>query len=331
MKNAVEAVELTKSYAQSGGFWRKHKAVSRVDAVKNLSVTIPEGTFVGFLGPNGAGKSTTLKMLTGILHPTSGHVRVAGLSPQRDRTNLARRIGVVFGQRTQLWWDLPLQESFRILRAMYQVPPDEHRERLKRLDEWLELTAFMHTPVRQLSLGQRMRGELAAALLHQPEVLFLDEPTIGLDVSAKAAIRDFLRGYNRTTGSTVILTTHDMGDVEELCQRIVMIHHGRMRFDGTIEALHGQVGIPSALEVTFATAPNWEALQQIAGLACLATDKPLTVLAQFNRATLSAIEVLGRLSQVGSVRDFSLREPSLESVMERVYQDRNWMPPVPDG
>ncbi|MCL6446468.1 MAG: ATP-binding cassette domain-containing protein, partial [Alicyclobacillus sp.] len=178
---AVEAIGLTKTFTKSKGLFRKRSAAHHVTAVSNLSFSLQSGEFVGFLGPNGAGKSTTIKMLTGILHPSSGEVMVAGLSPKRDRVKLAKRIGVVFGQRTQLWWDLPLRDSFRILRAMYHVPQAEYQRRLRRLSEWLNLDTFMETPVRQLSLGQRMRGELAAALLHEPEVLFLDEPTIGLD------------------------------------------------------------------------------------------------------------------------------------------------------
>jgi ABC-2 type transport system ATP-binding protein len=208
-----------------------------VHAVSDLSFTVSAGEFVGYLGPNGAGKSTTIKMLCGILTPTSGTVRVAGLDPSRRRTTLARRIGVVFGQRTTLWWDLPLKDSFELIRHLYKVDRKLFRDRLAELTDTLDLGEFLRTPVRQLSLGQRMRGDLAAALLHAPDVLVLDEPTIGLDVVSKASIRDFLRRQNAERGTTVLLTTHDLGDIERLCRRIMLIDHGRLAFDGTLEDL----------------------------------------------------------------------------------------------
>ncbi|MGN9839806.1 ABC transporter ATP-binding protein [Nonomuraea sp. H19] len=208
-----------------------------VHAVRDLSFTVSAGEFVGYLGPNGAGKSTTIKMLCGILTPTSGRVRVAGLDPSRRRTTLARRIGVVFGQRTTLWWDLPLADSFELIRLLYKVDRAAFGSRLAELTETLDLGTFLRTPVRQLSLGQRMRGDLAAALLHAPDVLVLDEPTIGLDVVSKAGIRDFLRRVNAEQGTTVLLTTHDLGDIERLCRRVMLIDHGRLAFDGTLEDL----------------------------------------------------------------------------------------------
>ncbi|WP_336205219.1 ABC transporter ATP-binding protein [Nonomuraea sp. LPB2021202275-12-8] len=208
-----------------------------VHAVRDLSFSVAPGEFVGYLGPNGAGKSTTIKMLCGILTPSSGRVRVAGLDPSRRRTTLARRIGVVFGQRTTLWWDLPLKDSFELIRLLYKVDHRTFAARLAELTETLDLGAFMRTPVRQLSLGQRMRGDLAAALLHAPDVLVLDEPTIGLDVVSKASIRAFLARLNAERGTTVLLTTHDLGDIERLCRRVMLIDHGRLAFDGTLEEL----------------------------------------------------------------------------------------------
>ncbi|MFG6192769.1 ATP-binding cassette domain-containing protein [Nonomuraea sp. JJY05] len=208
-----------------------------VHAVSDLSFTVSAGEFVGYLGPNGAGKSTTIKMLCGILTPTSGRVRVAGLDPSRRRTSLARRIGVVFGQRTTLWWDLPLVDSFELIRHLYKVDRATFTARLDELTETLDLGEFMRTPVRQLSLGQRMRGDLAAALLHAPDVLVLDEPTIGLDVVSKAGIREFLQRVNAERGTTVLLTTHDLGDIERLCRRVMVIDHGRLAFDGTLDDL----------------------------------------------------------------------------------------------
>jgi ABC-2 type transport system ATP-binding protein len=208
-----------------------------VHAVSELSFTVRAGEFVGYLGPNGAGKSTTIKMLCGILTPTSGTVRVAGLDPSRKRAALARRIGVVFGQRTTLWWDLPLTDSFELIRLLYKVDRKVFAERLEVLVATLDLSSFMRTPVRQLSLGQRMRGDLTAALLHEPDVLVLDEPTIGLDVVSKAGIRDFLRRLNAERGTTVLLTTHDLGDIERLCRRVMLIDHGRLAFDGGLADL----------------------------------------------------------------------------------------------
>ncbi|GAA3469924.1 hypothetical protein GCM10018965_044770 [Nonomuraea roseola] len=220
---------------RAGRSFKVKRAV--VHAVQDLSFRVEPGEFVGYLGPNGAGKSTTIKMLCGILTPTSGRVRVAGLDPSRRRTTLARRIGVVFGQRTTLWWDLPLKDSFELIRLLYKVDRKAFRERLDELVETLDLAEFLRTPVRQLSLGQRMRGDLTAALLHAPDVLVLDEPTIGLDVISKNSIRAFLLRVNAERGTTVLLTTHDLGDIERLCRRVMVIDHGRLAFDGSLEQL----------------------------------------------------------------------------------------------
>ncbi|WP_433442787.1 ABC transporter ATP-binding protein [Nonomuraea sp. CA-141351] len=231
------------------GAGRSFKIKRRVvHAVRDLSFTVSPGEFVGYLGPNGAGKSTTIKMLCGILTPTSGRVRVAGLDPSRRRTTLARRIGVVFGQRTTLWWDLPLGDSFELIRHLYKVDRAAFRSRLGELTETLDLGEFIRTPVRQLSLGQRMRGDLAAALLHAPDVLVLDEPTIGLDVVSKASIRAFLQRLNAERGTTVLLTTHDLGDIERLCRRVMLIDHGRLAFDGTLDDLMATAPDRSSLE-----------------------------------------------------------------------------------
>ncbi|KNZ70991.1 ABC transporter [Thermincola ferriacetica] len=208
-----------------------------VKAVHELDFTVEEGEMVGYIGANGAGKSTTIKMLTGILTPTSGKVMVNGYSPFKEREKCTRGIGVVFGQRSQLWWDIAVIESFKLLRRIYEVPEKAFRRRLADFTEILDLGPLLNLPVRKLSLGQRMRCELAAALLHNPPLLFLDEPTIGLDVLAKEKIRDFLKRINKEENTTILLTTHDLGDIEALCPRVAIIDHGRMIYDGTLESL----------------------------------------------------------------------------------------------
>src|SRR5919108_4494835 len=228
------------------------RAGREVRAVDGISFRVAPGEMVGYIGPNGAGKSTTIKMLTGILVPSGGQVTVAGLVPWRQRRALARCIGAVFGQRTQLWWDLPLIESLTLLRHIYRVPAPRFDANLQVFRDLLDLDGFLDTPVRQLSLGQRMRGDLAAALLHDPEILYLDEPTIGLDVVAKQRIRDFLRRMNRERGVTLLLTTHDMADVEQLCSRLLIIDHGRLLYDGSLDAIRERFGTERTLVVDLA-------------------------------------------------------------------------------
>ena len=223
-----------------------------VNAVNDVSFSIERGELVGYLGPNGAGKSTTIKMLTGILVPTGGEVCVNGRVPWKERAAHARDIGVVFGQRTNLWWDLPVIESFDLLHYIYRVPDQRYYQNLLRFQDLLGLGEFLHTPVRSLSLGQRMRADLAAALLHDPKLVFLDEPTIGLDVVAKERIRQFIQSINRERGVTVILTTHDLGDVEKLCERVMMIDRGRLLFDGLLSTLRERFGGERELVVDLA-------------------------------------------------------------------------------
>jgi ABC-2 type transport system ATP-binding protein len=219
---------------KAGWLRRRTRIVAAVD---DIDLSVERGETLGYIGPNGAGKSTTLKMLTGVLYPSAGHVRVCGLEPVPQRLRLARRIGVVFGQRSQLWWDLPLADSFALLRHVYGVPAADHAARLGGCRRFLDLDPFLDTPVRQLSLGQRMRGELTAALLHGPEVLFFDEPTIGLDVVSKQAVRAFLEALGQSGDTTLVLTTHDLADIERLCRRLVVIDHGRVVHDGSLDEL----------------------------------------------------------------------------------------------
>nr|MDT0658940.1 ATP-binding cassette domain-containing protein [Micromonospora sp. DSM 115978] len=298
------------------GRLRRRKRV--VNAVDGIDLTVGRGEMVGYIGPNGAGKSTTLKMLTGVLTPSGGTVRVCGLAPVPQRTRLALRIGVVFGQRSQLWWDLPLRDSFDLLRHIYRVPADAHAARLRRCRALLDLDAFLDRPVRQLSLGQRMRGELTAALLHGPELLLLDEPTIGLDVLSKQAVRAFLADLGAAGDTTLLLTTHDLADIERLCHRLVVIDHGRVVHDGSIEALHARYGsqrlVVVDLDEPLAAPPELPG----APVRKLEADGRRLVLAC---ESATAGQVVSRLAGLAALRDIAIVEPDIEDVVARLYGD----------
>jgi len=286
-------------------------------AVTGVTMSLDAGELVGYIGPNGAGKSTTIKMLTGILVPTSGEVRVAGIVPYARRSENARHIGVVFGQRSQLYWDLPLVESFELLRAIYGISRDRYRENIDYFIELLEMGDFLNTPVRQLSLGQRMRGDFAAAMLHDPQVVFLDEPTIGLDVVAKEAIRTFIAGINRDRGTTFILTTHDLADVERLCRRIVLIDRGTLIFDGAVDTLRDQYGTHRTLVVELSEP---EEHVEMEGTEAELTTKTLARF-RFDRRTMSAETLIRRVAERYRVSDISIEEPELESIIRRIYRE----------
>jgi ABC-2 type transport system ATP-binding protein len=306
----IEVEQLSKRFIVRRGRFRRERHT--VDAVNAISFRVERGELLGYLGPNGAGKSTTIKMLTGILVPTDGHVRVAGLEPSRKRIELARQIGAMFGQRIQLWWDLPLHDSFELLRHIYRVPPDRYRERLGRLRSVLDLDPFLATPVRQLSLGQRIRGELAAAMLHGPKLLFLDEPTIGLDVVAKQRVRDFLVEINREDGVTVMLTTHDLGDIERLCKRLLVIDHGSLIWDGGIPELKERYGGERTLVVDLEEpAPPLE----VPGAVVDRIDGPR----QWLRFRGSASELTARVAQAARLVDLQVAEPDIEVIVRRIY------------
>ncbi|MYR85639.1 ATP-binding cassette domain-containing protein [Streptomyces sp. SID685] len=311
----LEEVEKVFSVRRKTGFLKRER--HEVRAVDSLSFTVARGEIVGYIGPNGAGKSTTIKMLTGILTPSGGRLRVAGIDPSRERARLAHRIGVVFGQRTTLWWDLPLLDSYRLAHRMYRIPDARYRENLDRLVELLELRTLLDTPVRQLSLGQRMRGDIAAALLHDPEVLYLDEPTIGLDVVSKAKVRGFLRELNAASGTTVLLTTHDLQDIEQLCSRVMVIDHGRLMYDGPLTGLHeaGEsertlvvdlerelppVDVPSARVVRVEGPRQWLAFP----------------------AGRSAAPLVADLAARYPLVDLSVREPDIEAVIAKMYVEK---------
>lgn len=301
------------------------------EAVRDISFEVDHGEFVGYIGPNGAGKSTTIKMLTGILHPTTGEVSVGGVNPHQDRRRAVRRLGVVFGQRSQLWWDLPVKDSFDILAEMYGVSPREKRLRLNQFAELLDLHEFWMTPVRKLSLGQRMRADIAAAMLHDPDLLFLDEPTIGLDVHAKRNIRQFLRRLNREMGKTILLTTHDMDDIEQLCSRVMVIQQGQLSYDGTIGTLRNMIGLPTVMRIKFrgdfhapesgmdlniAGEPGSMSGSQSSGLPFRITGiEEDTVIVEADRRRVGAIEIIRELGHWGDIDDVSMAEPDFEEVI----------------
>jgi ABC-2 type transport system ATP-binding protein len=288
------------------------------DAVRDMTFELDAGELVGYIGPNGAGKSTTIKMLTGILVPTSGECTVNGVVPWRDRKGNAKQIGVVFGQRTQLYWDLPLIESFRLLRAIYGVPHAKFEKNLAEFKQLLELDEFIRTPVRQLSLGQRMRGDFAAAMLHEPKVVFLDEPTIGLDVVAKEAIREFIARTNRDRGTTYILTTHDLNDVEKLCARIIIIDHGKKLYDGSIDAIKQQYGAKRVLTADLTDECGAVEIR-VAG-AKIVSREGHRIQIEFDRALVRADELIVALSRYCELKDVTIAEPELEVIIRQIYQ-----------
>ncbi|MFE2597897.1 ATP-binding cassette domain-containing protein [Streptomyces sp. NPDC059396] len=298
------------------GWLRREK--HQVRAVDGISFRVPRGEMVGYIGPNGAGKSTTIKMLTGILTPSGGRLRVAGIDPSRERTRLARHIGVVFGQRTTLWWDLPLIDSYRLMHRMYRIPDARFRANLERCVELLDLAELLDVPVRQLSLGQRMRGDIAAALLHDPAILYLDEPTIGLDVISKAKVRDFLRNLNAERGTTVLLTTHDLTDIEQLCKRVMVIDHGRLLYDGALAGLHeiGRSERTLVVDLERELPPI-----EVPGARPVRTEGPRQWLAF--PATESAAPLVARIAAEYPLVDLSVREPDIETVIAKMYADRS--------
>lgn len=305
----IEADGLARSF--------RHKGKDLV-AVDDLTLRVDEGEAVGYIGPNGAGKSTTIKMLTGILVPTSGRVRVCGLDPVRDRRELARRIGVVFGQRSQLWWDLPLRDSFNLLRAIHQVPTADYRPRVEQYVELLDMAPFLDTPVRQLSLGQRMRGEVTAALLHSPRLLVLDEPTIGLDLVSKEKLRGFLSALNASGEVTLLLTTHDLPDVERLCRRLVVVDHGRVLIDGPLDELRRRFGVRRELVVELESPrPPLDGLPGVESVTVQADGLRQRLV--FSTEVTTAAALIAAVVARTPVRDLAVAEPAIEDVVRQLY------------
>ena len=288
----------------------------KVRAVDNISFSIARGEIVGYIGPNGAGKSTTIKMLTGILHPTAGSLTVEGVSPHKDRKAVVKKLGVVFGQRTQLYLELRLGESFEFLKRVYQVDPEVYRKNLDTMCDILKIDELMDIPVRQLSLGQRMKGDLAAAMLHSPSILFLDEPTIGLDIEAKHAIRKFILEINKRCQVTVILTTHDLDDVEQLCTRLMVINHGIIIEDGPFDKLLMKLAPYRMLIVDLNAVP--EHIHHPA--AEIIRQEGKRVWFRFEKEKITASELISDLSKAYPIKDLSVQEPNIEDIIREVYK-----------
>jgi ABC-2 type transport system ATP-binding protein len=323
MPPIIEALAATKSFRQPKRFPGLTGALrslftrdfNEIVAVSDVSFTIECGEAVGYLGPNGAGKSTMIKMLTGILLPSTGKLRVLERVPHLERKKNAREIGVVFGQRSQLWWDLPVLDSFELHRRIYQIPAERYRTNLARFSELLALGPFLDRPVRQLSLGQRMRAELVMALLHDPKILFLDEPTIGLDVVAKDAVRKFLREVNHEQGVTVILTTHDLQDIEQICPRLILVHEAKLLFDGALTRLRSALGSQRRLRLEFSADPGPVSLPY----ARLVSDTGALKQYLLERDDVSLVQVLSDLRDRVDLKDLSLEEPGIEELIRGVY------------
>ena len=308
----IEVEHLYKSFStRSGGLLRRERRTA--EAVRDVSFQIPRGEVVGYLGPNGAGKSTTIKVLTGLLVPTSGRVEIGGLVPWQDRRRHVARLGAVFGQRTTLWWDLPVRDSLDLLRDVYRVPRSQFGENLRTFTELLDLGPFLNTPARALSLGQRMRADLAAALLHGPELLFLDEPTVGLDVVAKERIREFVAHINAERGVTVLLTTHDLTDVERLARRVMIIDRGSLLYDGDLPQLQARFGSARELVVDFEAPP---ADPRVPGLELRSAEGPRATYA----FTGAAARPIALATAHAPVRDVTVREPDIEATIRRIYE-----------
>ena len=292
-----------------------HRRYRTINALDRISFEVEAGEFVGYIGPNGAGKSTTVKVISGILVPDSGRCEILGRIPWRDRISHVRDIGVIFGQRTQLWWDLPVIESFELLRDIYRVPALVYSSTLDELVQVLDLEPLLNVPVRQLSLGQRMRCDLIAALLHQPSILFLDEPTIGLDAVTKLAFRDFIKRFNRDHGVTIILTTHDMDDIEALCERVIVIDEGRIRSDGTLEALRQSI------------TPERRLIVDLMDQDLPVSDPHATVNRReghrvhliFDPRVTPPAELIARIASRYPVRDLFVESPPIEEIVARLY------------
>lgn len=322
---AIETENLRKSYrtrVKAEGLKASFRALVKpewreIEAVRGVSLEVEQGEIVAFIGPNGAGKSTFIKMLCGILHPTGGEISVLGLSPIKERRRLSMRIGTVFGQKSQLWLHLPAVDSFTLLAAIYEIDDKEKKRRVSELSELFELGDFLQTPVRKLSLGQRIRCEVAASLLHEPELLFLDEPTIGLDVVVKQTIRELILRQNRERGTTVFLTSHDPADIEHLCNRAVVIDHGDIVLDSPVEKLKCEYLGKKLIDVSFSTP---QALPELDGVSSKAEAGGLKATLTVDTGIRPIGEVMERLSLLGAVTDITISNPPMEDIIAAIFQ-----------
>lgn len=327
VENLSKDFKINKKYAGFKGaiksFFTSEYTVKK--AVDNISFEIDDGEIVGYIGANGAGKSTTIKMMTGILKPTNGIVSVNGLLPYEDREKNAKNIGVVFGQKTQLWWDLPISETFSLLKDIYDVSDEDFNERMSFLKEVLELDEFFLSPVRTLSLGQRMRADLAAALIHNPKVIYLDEPTIGLDVVVKERVRKAIKEINEKYNTTIILTTHDLNDIEELCSRIIIIDKGKKIYDGEINGVKEKFGYLTTVEIQIKEEINLENFNEFNEMKddcefkLNFNENKLSI--TFNKNKISSSEIIGRVMKKLSVIDFAVKETSIEDIVKKMYRN----------
>ena len=295
-------------------FKREFKIIQALD---DISFSIEPGEIVGYIGPNGAGKSTTIKVMSGILVPDEGTCNIMGFTPWKERAQYVKNIGVVFGQRSQLWWDVPVLDSFELLRDIYKVPDSEYRENVTLLTETLDLSSLLHTPVRQLSLGQRMRCEIAASLLHNPKILFLDEPTIGLDAVSKLAVRQFIKDYNKERNLTVILTTHDMNDIEALANRIILIGKGNLLYDGKLTQLREQFGARKKITVDYS---EHHLPIKVEGTTIM-TQTPQRTVLSLDAKELRVSDVIGKLAQQVEITDVTVEAQPIEEIIVQLYKE----------
>lgn len=324
----IQVEELTKEFCQAVKKPGLSGAVSHLFSpqvtkkivVDHINLSIEKGEAVAYVGPNGAGKSTTIKMLTGILVPTSGKIVVDGLVPHKQRIENAKKIGAVFGQRTQLWWDIPIVESLSLLKDIYEIPNETYKKNMELFTDLLGLNDFMHLSARKISLGQRMRADLAAALLHNPEIIYLDEPTIGLDIAVKVRIRQFIKQVNLDLGTTIMLTTHDLDDIEDICKRLVIIDQGKIIFDGELQAVKDVFAKERTIhfEVRNKILMIPQIVQNIEGAVLEANDDQQFSI-RFDRFKTNAGEIITEVIKQGEVVDIKIDEPKIEHVIRQVY------------
>ena len=325
VENLSKEFKISKKYPGFKGALRSFFSTEYTikKAVDDISFEINDGEIVGYIGANGAGKSTTIKMMTGILTPSSGRIIVVGVIPYENREKNAKNIGVVFGQKTQLWWDLPVSETFPLLKDIYGVSDEEYEERMNYFKEILGLDEFFLSPVRTLSLGQRMRADLAAALIHNPKIIYLDEPTIGLDVVVKESVRKAIKDINEKYGTTIILTTHDLNDIEELCNRIIIIDKGKKIYDGELEGVKEQFGYLTTIEIQLKDKNNIEKInfRRFKDDDFKLDMKESKVNITFNKNNISSADIIGEVMKKSKVIDFNIKETSIEDIVKKMYKN----------